>query len=64
MIAQQLYDYLSHHYATLLGNRVVSKFMIKNFFAPGGTQAWRDKIEYATERTLGPEALLAAMGVK
>ena len=64
MIAQQLYDYLSHHYATLLGNRVVSKFMIRNFFAPGGTVAWRDKVEFATERALGPEALLAAMGVK
>jgi peptidyl-dipeptidase A len=64
MIAQQLYDYLSHHYATLLGNRVVSKFMIKNFFGPGGTVAWRDKVEFATERALGPEALLAAMGVK
>ncbi len=64
MIAQQLYDYLNHHYATLLGNRVVSKFMTRNFFAPGGTVAWRDKVEFATERALGPEALLSAMGVK
>jgi peptidyl-dipeptidase A len=64
MIAQQILDYLGHHYATLLGNRVVSKFMTKNFFAPGGSNAWRDKIKYATERPLGPEALLAAMGVK
>ncbi len=64
MIAQQIHDYLSHLYATLLGNRVVSKFMTKNFFAPGGRVSWRDKIRLATDRPLGPEALLASMGVK
>jgi peptidyl-dipeptidase A len=64
MIAQQIYDYLRHHYATLLGNRAVSKFMIKNFFAPGGSVSWRDKVELATDRPLGPEALLADVGVK
>jgi peptidyl-dipeptidase A len=64
MIAEQIYDYLSHHYATLYGNRVVAKFMIKNFFAQGGSVPWRDKIEFATDRQLGPEAFLASMGVK
>jgi len=64
MIAQQIYDYLNHHYATLLGNRVVSKFMIRNFFAPGGSVSWRDKVKYATDKPLGPGALLASIGVK
>jgi peptidyl-dipeptidase A len=64
MIAQQIYNYLRHHYAMLLGNRAVGKFMIRNFFAKGGETPWRDKIVYATDRPLGPEALLADLGVK
>lgn len=62
MIAQQIHDCLSHQYATLLGNRVVAKFLIRNFFAPGGTVSWRDKVELATDRPLGPEALLESVG--
>ncbi len=64
MIAQQIYDYLTHHYGTLLGNRVVGKFLIKDFFAPGGSVPWRDKIKFATDKPLGPEALLASLRVR
>lgn len=64
MIAQQIYDYLKGHYTALLGNRVVSKFMVRNFFASGGAAPWRGKIEFVTDKPLGPEALLASLGVK
>ena len=43
---------------------IVSKFMIRNFFSPGGSVSWRDKVKYATDKPLGPEALLSVLGAK
>jgi len=57
MIAAQTIAYLQQKHGKLLNNAKVSKFLIKNYYAPGASIDWTEKIERATEQKLNAGAL-------
>jgi Zn-dependent M32 family carboxypeptidase len=48
MIAAQTIIHLQQKYGRLLNNNEVSKFLIENYFGPGASIDWPEKIERAT----------------
>jgi len=57
LIAAQTIAHLKDSHGTLLDNPEVSKFLISNYYAPGASIDWQDKIEKATGRKLRAEPL-------
>lgn len=58
LIAAQTIAYLREKYGRLLGNDEVSKFLIENYFSPGASVDWPEKIRKATGKKLSAEALV------
>lgn len=57
MIAAQTIAYLQQNYGRLLNNAEVSKFLIENYYGPGASIDWPEKIERATGQKLNARAL-------
>jgi len=57
MIAAQTITHLQQKYGRLLNNNEVSKFLIENYFGPGASIDWPEKIERATGQKLNAKAL-------
>jgi len=57
VIAAQTENYLQKKYGRLLKNEEVSKFLIKNYYSPGASMDWPEKIERATGQKLNAKAL-------
>jgi len=57
MIAAQTIAYLQRKYGRLLNNTEVSKFLIENYYGPGSSIDWPEKIERATGQKLNAKAL-------
>jgi peptidyl-dipeptidase A len=57
MIAAQTIAYLQQKHGQLLNNAEVSKFLIENYFGPGASIDWPDKIKRATGQRLSAKAL-------
>ncbi len=57
-IAAQTIAYLREKYGRLLGNAEVSKFLIENYYGPGASIDWPERIRKATGRKLSAEALV------
>jgi peptidyl-dipeptidase A len=58
LIAAQTLAHLKDSHKTLLDNPEVSKFLISNYYAPGASIDWQDKIEKATGRKLSAKPLI------
>ena len=58
VIAAQTIAHLREKYGRLLGNAEVSKFLIENYYSPGASIDWSEKIKKATGRKLSAEALV------
>jgi peptidyl-dipeptidase A len=58
VIAAQTITHLRDKYGRLLGNSRVSKFLIENYYSPGASIDWPEKIKNATGRKLSAEALV------
>lgn len=61
MIAAQTIEHLKEKYGKLLNNTQVSRFLIENYYSPGGSVDWPDKIERATGKKLSAEALASKL---
>jgi len=57
MIAAQTIAYLQQKHGRLLNNPQVSKFLIENYYGPGASVDWPEKIEHATGQKLSAKAL-------
>jgi len=57
MIASQTLAYLQKKYGRLLNNTDISKFLIENYYGPGASVDWPEKIERATGQRLNARAL-------
>ncbi|MFQ6064052.1 MAG: M3 family metallopeptidase [Candidatus Bathyarchaeia archaeon] len=58
LIAAQTIAYLREKYGSLLGNSEVSKFLIDNYYSPGASIDWPERIRKATGKKLSAEALV------
>lgn len=58
MIAAQTIAYLKEKYGRLLGNAEVSKFLIENYYGPGASIDWPEKIKRGTGRKISAKALV------
>jgi oligoendopeptidase F len=58
LIAAQTIAHLKASHRTLLNNPRVSEFLISNYYAPGASVDWQDKIEKATGRKLSAKPLI------
>lgn len=58
LIAAQTIAYLKKTYGKLLNNAEVSKFLIRNYYAPGASVDWPKKIRKATGRKLSANPLV------
>jgi oligoendopeptidase F len=58
MIAAQTIEHLEKKSGKLLDNRQVSRFLIENYYSPGGSVDWSEKIERATGSRLTAKALV------
>ena len=58
LIAAQTIAYLREKYGSLLGNDEVSKFLIENYYSPGASVDWPEKIRKATGKKLSANALV------
>jgi len=56
-IAAQTIEHLKQKYGKLLNHPEISEFLIKNYYGPGSSIDWPEKIEEATGRKLSAEAL-------
>jgi peptidyl-dipeptidase A len=63
MIAAQTLQHLKEKYGNLLNNRKVAEFLIENYYAPGSSVDWPEKIERATGKKLSAEALVKQLVV-
>jgi len=57
MIAAQTIAYLQQMYGRPLHNPEISRFLIENYYSPGGSIDWPEKIERATGQKLNARAL-------
>jgi peptidyl-dipeptidase A len=57
MIAAQTIQHLKENYGELLNNRKIAEFLIENYYAPGSSIDWPEKVRKATGRKLSAEAL-------
>lgn len=60
-LAAQTVDHLEGMLGSLLGNKQVARFLTDNYYAPGRTIPWMEKVERATGQPLEPEAMLRRM---
>ena len=58
VIAAQTIVYLEEKYGRLLGNAEVSRFLIENYYGPGASIDWPEKVRRATGRKLSAGALV------
>lgn len=58
LIAAQTIAHIREKYGKLLGKAEVSKFLIKNYYGPGASIDWPEKIEKSTGRKLSAKALV------
>ncbi len=58
LIAAQTITHLKDTHKPLLGNPEVSKFLISNYYAPGASVDWQEKIKKATGRRLSAKPLI------
>jgi peptidyl-dipeptidase A len=63
MIAAQTLQHLREKYGNLLNNRKVAEFLIENYYAPGSSIDWPEKVEKATGEKLSAEALVEQLTV-
>lgn len=63
MIAAQTIQHLKERYGQLLNNDKVAEFLIQNYYAPGASVDWSEKVERATGRKLSVEALVQQLTV-
>jgi len=64
LIAAQTLGYLQERYGRLLNNTDVSKFLIENYYGPGASIDWKEKIERATGQKLNARALVQELAAK
>jgi peptidyl-dipeptidase A len=57
MIAAQTLQHLKEKYGGLLNNKKIAEFLIENYYAPGSSVDWPEKVRKATGRRLSAEAL-------
>ena len=58
MIAAQTIAHLKDTYGKLLNNTEVSKFLVENYYAPGASIDWQEKIKKATGQKLSAKPLV------
>lgn len=58
MIAAQTIEYLKEKYGNLLNNAQVLKFLKENYYGPGGSVDWPEKVRQATGKKLDVDALV------
>jgi len=63
MIAAQTIRCLKEKYGQLLNNARIAEFLIQNYYGPGSSVDWPEKIEKATGRKLGAEALVQQLAI-
>ncbi len=63
MIAAQTIRCLKEKYGQLLKNARIAEFLIQNYYSPGSSVDWPQKIEKATGTKLGAEALVQQLAI-
>lgn len=63
MIAAQTIQHLEERYGQLLNNAKVAEFLIQNYYGPGSSIDWPEKVEKATGRRLSAEALVQQLAI-
>jgi peptidyl-dipeptidase A len=63
MIAAQTIGYLREAYGRLLNNAKVAEFLVENYYGPGSSVDWPEKVERATGRRLSAEALVRQLAI-
>lgn len=58
LIAAQTIAYLKKTYGRLLNNTEVSKFLVENYYAPGASIDWQEKIKRATGQRVSAKSLV------
>ncbi len=57
MIAAQTIGYLKEKHSRLLNNAKIAEFLIQNYYGPGSSVDWSEKVKRATRKKLSAEAL-------
>ena len=63
MIAAQTIQYLKEKYGQLLNKPKIAEFLIQNYYGPGSSVDWPEKVKRATGRKLGAEALVQQLAI-
>ena len=63
MIAAQTIRHLKEKYGQLLKNAKIAEFLIQNYYGPGSSIDWPEKVKRATGRKLGAEALVQQLAI-
>lgn len=62
-IAAQTIQHLKDRYGQLLDNAKVAEFLIENYYAPGSSIDWPEKVERATGKRLSAEDLVKQLAM-
>lgn len=63
MIAAQTIQHLKEEYNEILNNAKIAEFLIQNYYGPGSSVDWPEKVKRATGRKLGAEALVRQLTI-
>lgn len=63
MIAAQTIQHLKEKYGRLLHNAKIAEFLIQNYYGPGSSVDWPEKIEKASGRRWSAEALVQQLAI-
>jgi peptidyl-dipeptidase A len=63
MIAAQTLQHLKERYGELLNNAKIAEFLIQNYYGPGSSVDWPEKVKRATGRKLSAEALVQQLTI-
>jgi peptidyl-dipeptidase A len=63
MIAAQTIQHLKERYGELLNNAKIAEFLIQNYYGPGSSVDWPEKVKRATGRKLSAEALVQQLTI-
>ncbi len=63
LIAAQTIQHLKEKYGRLLHNAEIAEFLIQNYYGPGSSVDWPEKVKRATGRKLSADALVQQLAV-